>query len=399
MIMNSCPAEALRPDPTNSLIDQDQPARVSPPGDVAQGAREPYPGNEQALLAAIVNSSEDAIVSKNLQGIVTSWNKAAERIYGWTANEIIGQSKALVIPADLPDELPNILQRIRAGQRIQHYETRRVRKDGAIIDVAISVSPVQNLQGEIMGAATIVRDITESKRLLRELQLRQAEIEALNQRLTRAMQETHHRVKNNLQIVAAIIDMQLMEHAANRTLPLEELGRLGNHIQSLAVVHDLLTRQIGQNEHEQLLSSRAVLERLLELLKETSGSRSLRATIDEVDLLSKQAITLSLLLNELVSNAVKHTTGNVEVSFQVRGGWAQLSVCDDGGGFPEGFDPVMQAHTGLELALGLTRTDLNGDIFFENREGGGACVRVLFTLPHMEAIAGAGALAKENWTR
>src|ERR1051326_8041196 len=90
---------------------------------------------EQALLAAIVNSSEDAIVSKNLDGIVTSWNASAERIYGWKAEEIIGKSKALVIPADLPNELAMILASIKAGKRIEHYETRRVRKDGTIIDV------------------------------------------------------------------------------------------------------------------------------------------------------------------------------------------------------------------------------------------------------------------------
>jgi len=361
-----------------------------------EGARNPFAGNEQALLAAIVNSSEDAIVSKDLHGIVTSWNRSAEHIYGWRAEEIIGKSKALVIPPDLPDELPTILARIRAGERIRHYETRRVRKDGTIIDVAISVSPVQNLEGVITGAATIVRDITESKRIERELQQRQAEVETMNQRLTRAMQETHHRVKNNLQIVGAIIDMQTLEHAASRSVPLEELKRLGNHIHTLAVVHDFLTKQIGQHEHEQVLSSTAVLEQLLGLLKETSGSRDIRADIEEVDLFSKQAVTLSLLLNELVSNSIKHGTGDVEVNFRVLGALVQLCVCDDGAGFPAGFDPVAQAHTGLELVMGLTRTDLRGEIYFENRKEGGACVRVLFPLPNRDAIAGTGASVKET---
>ena len=85
---------------------------------------------QQALLAAIVNSSEDAIVSKDLNGIVTSWNQAAERIYGWKAEDIIGKSKALVIPPELPDELSFILKKVQAGERIEHYETRRLRKDG-----------------------------------------------------------------------------------------------------------------------------------------------------------------------------------------------------------------------------------------------------------------------------
>ena len=171
---------------------------------------------EQALLAAIVSSSEDAIVSKDLNGIVTSWNQAAERIYGWKAEEIIGKSKALVIPPELPNELSNILRQVRAGEKIEHYETRRVRKDGRLIDVAISVSPIKTSQGEIVGAATIVRDITERKRIEREIQQKHAEVEALNARLRRAMIETHHRVKNNLQVISAMIEMQMLEHKAAR---------------------------------------------------------------------------------------------------------------------------------------------------------------------------------------
>lgn len=336
--------------------------------------------NEQALLAAIVSSSEDAIVSKNLDGIVTSWNKAAERIYGWKAEDIIGKSKALVIPPDLPNELSSILGKIRAGERIEHYETRRIRKAGTLIDVAISISPVKDTQGQVMGAATIVRDITEQKRITRELQRRQEEIEALNERLKRAMQETHHRVKNNLQIVSAIIDMQALEHRHYRTIPIEELKRLNHHIHTLAIVHDLLTKKIGQSEQEQFLSSTAMLGQLLVLLKEISPG-SIQAQIEDVELLSKQAVTLSLIINELVSNATKHASGQVEVQFRALGRQAQLCVCDDGAGFPEGFDPAAQAHTGLELVLGLTQTDLKGEVSFENREGGGARVRILFPLP------------------
>src|SRR5579871_841474 len=181
---------------------------------------------EQALLAAIVASSEDAIVSKDLNGIVTSWNQAAERIYGWQAEEIIGKSKGLVIPPDRPNELASILEKIRAGERIEHYETQRLRKDGTRIDVAISVSPVKDAEGQIIGAATIVRDITERKHIERELQQKHAEIESLNVRLRRAMIETHHRVKNNLQVVGAMIDMQMLEHKGEKTVSLEDHRQL-----------------------------------------------------------------------------------------------------------------------------------------------------------------------------
>lgn len=336
---------------------------------------------QQALLAAIVSSSEDAIVSKDLNGIVTSWNAAAERIYGWEASDIVGKSKALVIPPDLPDELSSIIERIKAGQRIEQYETRRVRKDGSLIDVAISVSPVRDSQGRITGAGTIVRDITERQRTERELKHRQAEIAALNERLKRAMQETHHRVKNNLQVVSAMVDMQAIEHFQTGVIPLKEMERLGNHIRTLSLMHDLLTKSVREDEQDQRVSSADVIGKLLGLLEKTLGGHLLRSHLEDVQLPSKQAVALSLIINELVSNAVKHASGTVEVRFASHDGAAELSVSDDGDGFPGGFDPVAQAHTGLELVLGLAESDLQGRALFENRIGGGARVRVVFPLP------------------
>ena len=114
------------------------------------------------LLAAIVASSDDAIISKDLNGIVTSWNKGAERIFGYKAEEIIGQPITLIIPPELQDDEPRILQRIRGGERIDHFETVRMTKDGRRIDVSLTISPIQN--GKIIGAAKIARDITQQKR-------------------------------------------------------------------------------------------------------------------------------------------------------------------------------------------------------------------------------------------
>lgn len=342
---------------------------------------------EQELLAAIVNSSEDAIVSKDLNGIVTSWNVAAERIYGWKAEEIVGRSKGLVIPPDLPNELPSILAKIQAGERIQHYETRRVRKDGKLIDVAISVSPVRNAYGQIAGAATIVRDITERKRAERELQQRTAEVEMLNERLKRAMKETHHRVKNNLQIVLAMIDMQSIEFIREETIPFRELMRLSHHIRTLAIVHDLLTKSVREDETDQHISSALILGQLLGLLQQTSGGRIFQSDIEDIELLSKQVVALSLVLNELVSNAIKHTSGTLDVSFHRMDEMGELSVSDDGPGFPQGFAPMAHANLGLEIVLGLVESDLKGKIFFENKREGGGHVRVQFPLPECSRAA------------
>src|SRR5438874_1283422 len=123
-------------------------------------ARKPQ---ELAFLAAIVESSEDAIISKTLDGIITSWNKSAERIFGYTADEVIGQSILILIPPERQNEEPEIADRIKRGERIEHYETVRRRKDGTFIDISLTVSPIRNGDGAIIGASKIVRDITEQK--------------------------------------------------------------------------------------------------------------------------------------------------------------------------------------------------------------------------------------------
>ncbi len=122
---------------------------------------------DKALLGAIIAGSDDAIFSKTLDAIITSWNRSAERIYGYTAEEVIGQPVSILVPADRPDEIRFIMERIRAGQSIDHYETVRKHKDGTLLYVAVTVSPIRNRHGEIVGASTIARDIT-SRRLAEE---------------------------------------------------------------------------------------------------------------------------------------------------------------------------------------------------------------------------------------
>ncbi|UYQ94535.1 PAS domain S-box protein [Chitinophaga horti] len=121
-------------------------------------------------LAAIVTSSEDAIASKTLEGIVTSWNESAERMFGWAASEIIGKSILTLVPQDRHMEEPLILQRIRNGERLSYFETKRLTKSGQLIDVSLTISPIKNERGEVIGASKIVRNITEEKKVQRKLQ-------------------------------------------------------------------------------------------------------------------------------------------------------------------------------------------------------------------------------------
>jgi PAS domain S-box-containing protein len=121
-------------------------------------------GEYRTRLASIVDSSQDAIIGKDLDGIITSWNKGAERIYGYTPDEIIGKHISLLAPSDRPDEIPEILRKIARGEGIEHYESTRVTKDGRQLDVSISVSPLRDATGDVVGASAITRDITAQKR-------------------------------------------------------------------------------------------------------------------------------------------------------------------------------------------------------------------------------------------
>jgi PAS domain S-box-containing protein len=118
----------------------------------------------ESFLGALVDSADDAIISKTLDGMVTSWNPGAEKVFGYSAREMIGKPISVLLPIDRPHEQPRILERIRRGERISHYETKRVRKDGSLIDVSLTVSPIKDSLGRIIGASKIARDITQQKR-------------------------------------------------------------------------------------------------------------------------------------------------------------------------------------------------------------------------------------------
>jgi PAS domain S-box-containing protein len=173
----------------------------------------------QARLAAIVESADDAIFGKTLDGIITSWNPGAERLYGYTPAEIVGQSVARLVPPDRPDELPGIMARLRRGERVHHYETVRVCKDGRRVDVSVSISPIKDSRGVVVAAATIARDISEAKRLeaertsllTREQEARRAAEEAL--RLRDEFQSiASHELRTPLTLLKGTAQVLLRQH-------------------------------------------------------------------------------------------------------------------------------------------------------------------------------------------
>ncbi len=168
-----------------------------------------------ARLAAIVESSDDAIVSKDLDGITLSWNRGAERLFGYAAEEVIGQPVAILIPPDRHDEEPGILERIRRGARVDHYETVRRRKDGSLVEISLTVSPVTNAEGRVVGASQIARDITERRRAQEQQNL--------------LLQEMSHRVRNLFALASSVVTLSARAPAgmagAGRTAPRSTTGR------------------------------------------------------------------------------------------------------------------------------------------------------------------------------
>jgi two-component system sensor kinase FixL len=132
-----------------------------------------------SVLAAIVESSDDAIIAKDLRGTVLAWNRGAERMYGYTAAEIIGRPISILIPPDQPDELVDIMARLARGERVEHYETVRVTRDGRRIDVSLSISPVKDAGGRVVGASTIARDVTVRKQDIRRLRESEARLRSI----------------------------------------------------------------------------------------------------------------------------------------------------------------------------------------------------------------------------
>ena len=170
--------------------------------------------------------SDDAILSKDLNGVITSWNRAAQRLFGYTAEEAVGRSVTMIIPTERLNEEPMILERIRRGDRIDHYETIRRRKDGSFVDISLTVSPIRNQQGEIVGASKIARDISELKRV--------------RERQDLLLREMDHRVKN---LFALAISVLTLSGRSAASVP-EVIRSAGDRLSALARAHALTLSQV-----------------------------------------------------------------------------------------------------------------------------------------------------------
>ena len=248
----------------------------------------------QYWLSAIIESADDAVISKTLEGIITSWNKAAERIFGYTADEVIGKPVTILIPADHENEEPAILARLRAGDRIEHYETVRVRKDGRLIDISLTVSPIKGPNGQIVGASKIARDITVAKENERRIKL--------------LMREVNHRVKNQFAVILSMI----RETGKHATTIAEFDTQIRNRIMALSQSQDLLVDGDWRGADLADLVSNQIRPFAAERRITISG---------EPVLLSTMAVqNLGMAFHELATNSAKHGAlssdlGTVEIGW------------------------------------------------------------------------------------
>lgn len=334
------------------------------------------------LLAAIVNSSDDAIVSKDLNGIITSWNDGAERVFGYTAAEMIGEPVLKLLPADRKDEEPRILARLRRGERVDHFQTVRVRKSGEHFDVSLTISPVKNPDGTIIGASKIARDITDLKRASVE---REQLLES--ERAARAQAEHANRMKDEF---LATISHELRT-PLNAIVGWTEVLKSAN---SLAEV----TEGVGVIERNAHVQAQ-LIDDLLDLGRISSGKMTLNVEPVDITAIVRDAIAavqhaadqkrivirtvlhdphgrmmgdvkrLRQVIWNLLANAVKFTPndGRVMVTISRINSHLDIAVADTGRGIPPEFLPhvferfrqadasITRQHGGLGIGLALVK--------------------------------------------
>jgi PAS domain S-box-containing protein len=313
-------------------------------------------------LAAIVESADDAIISKDLNGIVTSWNRAAEQMFGYRAEEMIGRSITAIIPPDLQADEPRILETIARGERINHFETVRVAKSGKRIDVSLTVSPLKNENGKIVGAAKIARDITQDKKTRRALRI--------SERLAsvgRLAATIAHEINNPLEAATNLVYL-----AKCRAVSQDQRDFLAATEEELARISHLTKQTLGfyrETKGAEPIKIRPILDQLIsvfaararnksvDIRREIRGDPEVYAVGDEI----RQLIT------NLLSNSIDAVTRGGQIRLRVspatewnrkgRSG-VRLTVADSGSGIPKAvrselFEPFFTTKKEVGTGLGL----------------------------------------------
>jgi PAS domain S-box-containing protein len=364
-----------------------------------------------ALLAGIVDSSDDAIVSKSLEGIITSWNAAAERMFGYSSSEAVGKSITIIIPPELREEETSILSRLRQGQRIEHFETVRRAKSGERINISLTVSPIRNKSGEIIGASKIARDITdriraeeERTRLLASERAAREHAEAASRAKDEFVAMISHEIRSPLNAIlgwAQILRQGTLDSTA-RENAIESIER--NARAQAQLVSDLLdiSRAITGKLR---IDARPVditssLDAALESIRPAAEAKAIKIEVQHESyptLITGDADRLQQVFWNLLSNAVKFTPrrGRVTVKIARLNSHLEITVSDSGAGIGKDFLPFIfkrftqadttsaRKHAGLGLGLAIVRhlVELHGGIVTAESGGEGKGATFRITLP------------------
>jgi two-component system, chemotaxis family, CheB/CheR fusion protein len=364
------PGDAGVPPGTPASFDEITPI----PEEIAARLRE----ETRARLAAIIESSDDAIVSKTLDGVVRTWNKGAERIFGYTAEEMVGRPIQTIVPVERAEEEPHILQRLRRGERVDHFETIRVRKDGRRIEVSVTISPIRDSTGTIIGASKIARDITAQKDFQRQLQQAKDIAEAASRAKDHFLSVLSHELRTPL--TPAIAALSLMEQRAALDPELRsELAMIRRNIEVEArLVDDLLDlTRISRGKIQlqfEAVDAHAIVRNTLAMFQTEMDAKGLEASIAlrarEHHVWADPGRLQQIFLN-LLSNAVKFTPDGGAIAIRssnVDGRQLLVEMRDSGVGiepeflarlfdpFEQGEQTVTRQFGGLGLGLAITRS-------------------------------------------
>ncbi len=346
----------------------------------------------QLFLASIVESSDDAIVSKDLKGIVTSWNRSAERIFGYTAAEMVGQPIARLAPPDRLDEMQTILNRIRRGERVDHYETRRRRKDGTIIDVSLTISPIRNSDGVIIGASKIARDISERKHAEKLLVEQSERLARSNADLQEFAYIISHDLQEPLRTVASISQLLANRYAGQLDGDADQLIQMivGASERMSLLITDVLTYSRSMHAAPlppQRIDPKKLIEWATENLKASIEESQARIEVGDLPVVWSDTATCTQVFQNLISNALKYRAADppeIQISAETRDSEWIFSVRDNGIGIPAEYQQQIfglfkrlhgneYAGTGIGLALCKRLVEKQGGrIWVESEPGRGS---------------------------
>jgi PAS domain S-box-containing protein len=319
-----------------------------------------------AHLGAIVTSSDDAIISKDLQGMIRSWNKGAQCLFGYTTEEAIGKPAMLLIPLDRADEGPAILERIRRGEVVDRYETMRQHKDGSLLVISLTVSPLRDAAGRIIGASEIARDITERKRLSNELRQRNADLLESDRRKDEFLAMLSHELRNPLAPILNAVQLLRLQRDESerqqcaRTIIERQVGQLVRLVDDLLEVSRISTGRIHLQRAQ--LDMRAIVECSVEtgrpLIEQRRHALAVRLPPSPI-WIDGDSTRLEQVVVNLLNNAAKYTDegGHIWLDLQQEGNEAVLQVRDSGVGIspellPHIFDLFTQAERSLARSQG-----------------------------------------------